>query len=1101
MQDVFKAYLKAITDNLKTGDATEHTHRPALKDLLERLGKDISITNEPKRAECGAPDMSASRRKAYGLLTIGHVETKDVGINLDEAEKSEQLKRYLKRLYPSNLVLTDYLEFRWYVDGQQRLKGHLAHLRSDWKVEALPDEWKNAFQLFQSFLSRTPEPVKKADELAVRMANLTHIVRDMVIEAFTKDKSSQMLRELRKVFARRLIPDLELPEKTPEFADMFAQTIAYGLFAARCNHKESERFKRIGAAREIPKTNPFLRSLLDSLMGTDIEDEPYVGFVNDITDLLADTNIKKILEEFGKHSGKRDPVLHFYETFLATYDPEVREKRGVYYTPEPVVSYIARSVDSLLKTRFGCKQGLSDTSQVEYEKEVKTGRTTKKEPVTGPRVLILDPACGTGTFLYEVVYRIREQFMKRRNAGMWSGYVRNHLLNRLFGFELLVAPYAVAHFKLGMQLSGYDMGELFRDKWAYDFSGDERLGIYLTNTLERTEEVLGKDVYSIERRVVDEANAASRIKRDLPIMVILGNPPYSGISANMGDWVVGLLKGKLPDGEEVPSYYKLDGKSLGEKKLWLQDDYVKFIRWAQWRIERTGAGILGFITNHAYLDNPTFRGMRQQLMKAFNEIYIIDLHGNAKKKEICPDGSKDENVFDIQQGVAIGIFVKQPNCRGHADVYHADLWGLRNRKYEWLLQHGIDNTKMKRLSPNTPFYFFVPRREAARKEYEKYVPIADVMPVNVTGIVTARDDFVFDIDRDRLLSRVMEFRSLNLTDDQIRSRYFPRRGSPKYSPGDTRGWRLPEARAKVRADKEWKERVTRCLYRPFDVRSLYYVPWMVDWPRPQVTGHMLQAENLAITIGRAGQVIGPGQWDIVFCTRHMTELNLFRRGGNNLFPLYLYPDPVKNGELFENGAQRHINLSEEFLSEMEKRLKLKFVYDGKGDLKKAFGPEDIFSYIYAVFHSPTYRKRYAEFLKIDFPRVPLTSDVKLFRKLVDLGSELVSLHLLESPKIESPITTYPEPGSDMVEKGYPKYLEKEKSVYINSSQHFKGVPKQVWEFYIGGYQVCQKWLKDRRGRNLTYEERLHYQKVIAAFSETIRIMSEIDQAIPSWPLH
>jgi predicted helicase len=1081
LQDVFKAYLKAITDNLKTGDATEHTHRPALKDLLEHLAKEIIVTNEPKhRVDCGAPDMSVSRKKAYGPLTIGHIETKDVGKDLDEAEKSEQVKRYRKHL--PNLVLTDYLEFRWYIDGERRLKTRLALPGSDGKLFLEKDEWEGVAELLQEFLSQEPAPVTKPKELAVRLARLTHMVRDIIIETFQRKEDSVLLRDLRNVFAKRLVPDLDLPEKTPEFADMFAQTITYGLFAARCNHKGPELFKRIGAATEIPKTNPFLRSLLDAIMGAELNEEPYAGFVDDIVQLLAHTNIKEVLSEFGMRTGRQDPVLHFYETFLAAYDPQVREKRGVYYTPEPVVSYIVRSVDHILKSELGCKDGFADSSQ-------------------SPRVLILDPACGTGTFLYAVIDHIRDQVMSRRDAGMWSGYVKNHLLPRIFGFELLMAPYAVAHFKLGMQLAAQDLPELERQRWAYDFSGDERLGIYLTNTLEAVEKVSAREFHFIERKIVEEANAAAEIKKDLPIMVILGNPPYSGHSANRS-WQMREGKRVLTfSGKLVQDYYYVDGEPLRERNpKWLQDDYVKFIRWAQWRIERTGAGILGFITNHAYLDNPTFRGMRQQLMKAFDEIYVLNLHGNAKKKETCPDGSKDENVFDIQQGVAISIFVTGPGKKGPAKVHYADLWGLRETnnekggKYGWLLNHDIINTKWKKLSPKTPFYLFVPRDTGLLSEFEKGRKISDIFETHSVGIATARDNLTIAWDAEEMWDRVREFARLG--EEPARREYL--------LGNDVRDWKVALAQEDVRSSGPDKAKVQRILYRPFDERYTYYTGHtrgFICMPRPQVTRHMLQAENLAITVGRAGQVIGPGQWDIVFCTRHMTELNLFRRGGNNLIPLYLYPHPEKNGELFDNGAYRHINLDPDFIADMEKRLKMKFIPDAAGDLKKTFGPEDIFNYIYAVFHSPTYRKRYAEFLKIDFPRVPLTSDVKLFRKLVDLGSELVSLHLLESPNLESPTTTYPEPGSDTVEKGYPKYLEKEKSVYINSSQHFKGVPKQVWEFYIGGYQVCQKWLKDRRGRNLTYEERLHYQKVIAALSETIRIMSEIDQAIPSWPLH
>ncbi|MDY6851307.1 MAG: N-6 DNA methylase, partial [Thermodesulfobacteriota bacterium] len=676
MPDHIKTYIKAIERELKVGQATEHTHRHALKKLIESISPQITATNEPKRVKCGAPDFLVS--KARQGLTIGYIETKDIGKSLDEAEKSGQLKRYRRSL--ENLILTDYLEFRWYVDGELRDKAGLAGMVKPEKLARDREDEAQVLELLKNFLGHPPARVGTPQELAGRMARLTHMIRDITIEAFETNQASPLLAELRQAFARTLIPDLDTPAKTAEFADMYAQTMAYGLFAARCNHQEALPFKRLGAAGEIPRTNPFLRRLFETITGTELDDEPYAGFVDDLVQLFDHADMEAVLEHFGRRTRNRDPVVHFYETFLAEYDPKLREKRGVYYTPEAVVSYIVHSVDQILKDRFDCPQGLADTSTISYTREDGTHHET-------PKVLILDPACGTGTFLYTVVDLIRDQFMKRRDAGMWSGYVREHLLPRLFGFELLMAPYAVAHFKLGMQLAGQDMIPLQRDTWRYDFASHERLGVYLTNTLEEAERATQREMYFLERTIAEEAGSAAEIKNDLPIMVIMGNPPYSGHSANRSqydqkvqkneEYITGWTAG--PNGTASPlkttakhegvkkqptfinrlvkDYFVCNGEWLQERNpKWLQDDYVKFIRWAQWRIERTGAGVLGFITNHGYLDNPTFRGMRWQLMKAFSEIYILDLHGNAKKKEVSPDGSKDENVFDIQQGVSIGIF-------------------------------------------------------------------------------------------------------------------------------------------------------------------------------------------------------------------------------------------------------------------------------------------------------------------------------------------------------------------------------------------------------------------------------------------------------------
>ncbi len=572
------------------------------------------------------------------------------------------MQRYL-RLLP-NLILTDRVEFRWYVDGEVRAAARLATVDRRRRVAEIHGGRESVAELLQGFLAQTPQPIGDPVELARRMAALSHMIRDIIVRAFESGRASTLLGDLRAAFAQTLIPDLDRPEKVGEFADMYAQSIAYGLFAARCNHRGHAPFQRVGAALEIPRTNPFLRQLFDTITGTALDGEPYAGFVDDLAALLARADMTAIFEHFGRRRGREDPIVHFYETFLAAYDPALREVRGVYDTPEPVVSYIVRSVDHILRTRFDSPDGLADASRAAYRRD--TGRRDAHgapvlEDAESHRVLILDPACGTGTFLYAAVVLIREGFRRANNAGMWSGYVRDHLLPRLFGFELLMAPYAVAHFKLAMQLAGQDMpSDALRRAWAYDFAADERLGVYLTNTLKEAER-RAETLFGPLRIITEEANAAAAVKRSLPILVVVGNPPYSGHSANRSWTVTDGRRVATFIGRLIQDYRRVDGQPLGERNpRWLQDDYVKFIRWAVWRIARTGAGILGFVTNHSYLDNPTFRGMRRHLMQSFDEIYVLDLHGNARKRERAPDGGPDENVFDIQQGVAISLMVKLP---------------------------------------------------------------------------------------------------------------------------------------------------------------------------------------------------------------------------------------------------------------------------------------------------------------------------------------------------------------------------------------------------------------------------------------------------------
>jgi len=1113
-------YRRQIEKELQAGNSTEHTHRPALKTLLQALASQITATNEPKRVECGAPDFVISRMAAHGPVTIGHLEAKDVGKDLEEVEKSEQMKRYLPAL--PNLILTDYLEFRCYVDGEHRQAARLARVGKGGKLAPEKDGSEAVTDLLAAFLAREAEPINDPKTLALRMARLTHFIRDMIVSAFEGKVASATLRDLHGAFEKALIPDLPIPQ----FADMFAQTLAYGLFAARVNHRGSVgSFKRLGAASEIPKTNPFLRQLFETITGTALDEEPFVGFVDDLAQLLADTDIEAVLADFGKRTARQDPVVHFYETFLAAYDPKLRESRGVYYTPETVVSYVVRSVDYLLKTRFGCANGLADTATVEYEREeessggLQPGKAGKKVKATSPRVLILDPACGTGTFLYTVIDHIRAEFMRQGNAGMWSGYVRNHLLPRIFGFELLMAPYAVAHFKLGMQLAGHDMALAQRVKWAYDFSGDERLGVFLTNTLEEAER-RAETLFGPLRVITQEANAASDLKRNMPILAVIGNPPYSGHSANKGEWIQNLVEDYKRD---CPELYK------PAQAKWLQDDYVKFIRWGQWRIERTGAGVLAFITNHGYLDNPTFRGMRRRLMKDFSDIYILNLHGSSKKKEVSPDGSKDENVFDIQQGVAIGVFVREPDRHDGPRVHYADLWGERELKYSRLFQLDIQTTRWTELNPGAPLYLFVPQDADLLCEYERGWKLPDAMNQNgdpAPGIVTTQDEFAISWDSEDAKEKVRE---LLATASEEEARALFRLCSQSQ-------WNYRRAKEELH-NGAWKKRVKPILYRPFDLRWTVYDSNVAVHRRERVMAHMLSGENLGLSTTRSVE-IGEG-FQHVFCARTIIQHHTVSlKEVNFLFPLYLYPkgegETTGQKTLTEKptrSSRRQANLNPQFIADLEKRLGLSFVSDGKGDLKKTFGPEDVFNYIYAVFHSPAYRTRYAEFLKSDFPRVPLTSDLNLFRDLCAKGAELVALHLLESPKLEKPIARYPVKGPDLVDKGFPKYVSpgepepflvaqgsppslaalprlKEGRVYINkgdpqseaTGQYFEGVPPEVWNFHIGGYQVCEKWLKDRRGRTLTYDDLEHYCKVVTALSETIRLMAEIDAAIPKWPI-
>ncbi len=845
--EVFAKYIAEINKALARGDSTEHTHRPALKALLEATNKKISVTNEPRRIACGAPDLRISRQTAGLDQTIGYIETKDVGTDLKQATREKQIRdRYLPSLH--NLIVTNYVDFWWYTGGELRLRTVLAQEGRAGNLISTDEGVVRTEELLGWFLCEEPEKITTAKTLAVRMAGLARLLREATARIFELETETGALHAQFEAFREVLLHDLS----ETQFADMYAQTIAYGLFTARCHIHEMTLYgrdkhaafhgfdakagelTREHAAYMLPKTNPFLRKAFGHIAGPELDDR--IGWiVDDIVTLLRQADMSEVLRDFARANGKRDPVVHFYETFLSQYDPALRKRRGVYYTPDEVVSYIVRSVDWLLQNKFGLKRGLADESKVTLNgKEIH-------------RLLILDPAAGTGTFLFETIDCINRRFQKQR--GMWSAYVKEHLLPRLFGFELQMAPYAVCHMKLGLQLA----------ETGYDFSSDERLGIYLTNTLEEAANV-SKSVFV--QWLSEEARAANNVKQNLPIMVVFGNPPYSGISANQGEWINNLLA----------PYREVDGGPLGEKKVWVKNDYVKFIRFAQWRIEHTGQGILAFITDHSYLDSPTFRGMRRNLMKVFDEIYLLNLHGNHRRKETAPDGGKDENVFDINQGTVISLFVKtsrRPTCW----IQYADLWGKRESKYAFLARERVDTVSWTHIDPKASFYEFVPLDRARKKEYERGWKITDIMPVGSNGVQTSRDHIVVGFRETELRDRITHFADTRLSDDEVRTIFFPGKSGDKYKPGDTRGWTLSDARAALQKDSNWQKEVIPYTYRPFDRRVVLYSPIMVDWPRADVMRHA-RKKNRLLCVGRAG-LVAATNWDLVYCTSDVCDHNLF----------------------------------------------------------------------------------------------------------------------------------------------------------------------------------------------------------------------------------
>lgn len=994
-------YIKAINEQFRTGIAREHSYRPMLQQLLDEQLPSFVVTNEPARIDCGAPDFIISSEKTN--TPVFYIEAKDIDDrDLDgRKENKEQFSRYKKSL--DHIIFTDYLDFHLYENGEWVKNVRLAEVHGD-KI-CLCKERIDDFNALISHISTTrPATITSAKRLAEQMAAKARILSSTINNAFRLAEENEDAYEANKQLQAQLdaFRLVLINGLTPEsFADIYAQTVAYGMFAARLHDNTPNDFSRQEAANLIPKTNPFLRNIFQQIAGYDL-DERIAWVVDDLVNVFLATDVQKVMKNYTKKGMHHDPMIHFYEDFLTAYNPALRKSKGVWYTPQSVVQFIVRAVDEILKSDFELAEGLADHSKFIHEvvneqyskgdrfKGKSTKPTIKQEM---HRVQILDPATGTGTFLAEVVNQIYDKFQGMQ--GMWQGYVDEHLLPRIHGFELLMASYAVAHLKLDMLLEQTGFNHTDNKK---------RLKIYLTNSLEECHPDTGT---LWVQWLSDEASAANRIKRDCPVMVMIGNPPYSGESQNKGEWIMQLME----------DYKKEPGGKTGLKERnpkWINDDYVKFIRLAQYYIERNKCGVIGFINPHGFLDNPTFRGMRWNLLSTFDKIYTINLHGNNKKKETCPDGSADENVFDIQQGVSINLFVKtgEKKATELGKVYYYDLYGKREDKYAFLENTPFTEVEYKELNPIAPMYFFVPKDFELMEEYEKGVKINELFSLGSMGITTGRD---------KELVSMQPFKSEN---------------------------NLPYC------------------YRPFDVQWIDYDVERIARARENIMVH-LKKQNTALCLIKINSS-SDGLFKVLVSSCMTDKTILSSKDNANVFPLYLYTD--------EFGKETKVaNLNEDEWQKFNNAI------------GRTTTPEELLAYIYAVLHSPCYRERYKEFLKIDFPRIPLPASESEFDRLAQIGQQLIDLHLMTDTQRWKCSTTFPEEGSQLIDL----LKWKDNKVWINEKQYFGNVPEIVWNFFIGGYQPAQKWLKDRKGRTMSFDDIKHYLHIVHALTETIKLMQKL----------
>jgi len=1069
VKKLLEQYLKNLTETSRRGDAREESYYKHLDELVKQYAeiakiKNIDVTILPKKTEAGNPDFRIWDGKNH---ITGYIEAKDPSVtNLDYIEGTEQLRRYLST-FP-NVILTNFYEFRLYRDDQCVAQAMIGRPVIAKKLQTAPplenvDKFKELFDLFFSF---SLPKVQTARSLAIELAKRTRFLRDEVIAVEideTDGKGHKQIVGFFEAFKKYLIATLT----ETQFADLYAQTITYGLFAART--RAGGEFTRKLAFDYIPHTIGILRDVFRFIS---LQEPPksLQIIVDDIAEILNAADANKILHEYHRTGKGRDPIIHFYETFLATYDPEIRERRGVYYTPEPVVGYIVRSIHSILKSHFNLTDGLASED-----------------------VKLLDPAGGTLTFPAEAIRLAADEFKEKYGAGGLHRWIKKHILANFHSFELMMAPYAIGHLKIGF---------IF-EELGYQMTDEERFKLYLTNTLEM-EEIQQITIPGLSS-LSEESHLAGKVKKEQPVLVILGNPPYSGISANPSETIKKIKKGqnyvagyswdykqnkankvlkraakdtkknqKTFIGNILMDYYFLDGQPLGEKNpKWLQDDYVKFLRFAQWKIEESGHGIVGMITNHSYLDNPTFRGMRQSLMKTFDEIYILDLHGNSLKKETAPGGGKDENVFDIRQGVAIVLFIKNKHPK-ESQVFHADLFGMREIKYDWLDNTDFQKENYAKIEPQSPYYFLIKRDTEKIKQYLDWKPINEIFPVNSVGIVTARDNLTIQWSEHEMWNTILNF-----------YRLAPELARQAYELGkDVRDWKVSFAQKDLKDSGPERNRINPILYRPFDIRYTYYTGRSRGFqcmPRAEVMRHMLEENIGLITVRR----VPPKNKPSYFLLTDKIISNGAIRSDNisidTLFPLYLYPDKSKQDLFSQHQTEKEPNIPAAIFE------KLHSIYGQRPT------PEDILYYIYGVFYSNIYRESYAEFLKIDFPRVPFTAGYKLFKKMGVLGKQLADLHLLKSPALDPPIARYQGSGTnDRIEKII--YKEAEQRIYINKDKYFEGVASEVWNYHIGGYQVLQKYLKDRKGRNM--DDAPRYCRIVTALSKTIEIQKKIDEIYP-----
>ena len=1033
------AFMKKIEQKHSAGNATELSYRSDLELLLTVLGKEIvHALNESKGIKkIGKPDITMLQ----GDIPIGYLEAKDIGVSIRKFTGANKIQfdRYTENL--DNLIYTNCLDWDFYRNGKKVGSLSVGKLDSTGKIIPTIRNFGKLGDYLLVFLAQRPQSIKTPEELTEHMSRRTRMIFHTLKESLTGKNSIDSLQGEYNTVVDELIKGLN----KNSFADMYAQTITYGLLAARLN-STPETFTRQALQNLLPRSYPFLSKLLLFIATEDLGDSLDFS-INDLISLYRAVNVSEIMKPYVDDGEDEDPFLHFYEEFLKQYNAKERKKKGAYYTPKPVVEFIVREVDWVLKNKFNMPEGLANSEKIDAK--WKTDRAGNLDDKEVHKVQILDPATGTGTFLAQTIRQI-EKHVKKFAPGNWDSYVDKNLLPRLNGFEIMIAPYAISYLKLDRELE--------RTGYKPTSAKPERMHIYLTNSLAKPKKKIENSSYN--QWFVNEAQGAKKIKEAQPIMCVIGNPPYAGESDNKDPWITKLLD-KYKESPEL--------KKPAQTK-WLSDDYVKFIRLAQYMVEKNGEGVVGMVTSHSYLDNPTFCDMRRHLMESFDGIYILDLHGNARRHEVCPNGDPDKNVFDIMTGVSIIIAWKTKQAKGTekplAQIFRGDLWGTREEKFDALRKESLDSELFQQIEPRSPKYLFKPVDYDLLEEYEKGFKITEFMPNNAPGIVTTQDQFAISWSAQEAKQKVENFLA---TESETEARNIWRLCSQSQ-------WNYGKAKEEL-SKNEWQDKVMEITYRPFDTRTTVYNTHVAVHLRDKrVMRHFLARKNLGLLISRSAT--GQSTWQEVQCTDKIVEFGIMStRPGNStpVFPLYLYDD--------DKSDSKRIN--------MDKTIR-KAIEDVATDSKNGKPNEyAIFDYIYGILHASEYRERYVEFLKADFPYIPYPKDSADFWHLSSVGTKLRELHLIPD-NLDGSAYKFEGVGEAKVER--PRFASNK--VFLNDLQYFDKVPKSAWEFFIGGYQPAQLWLKKRKGRTLEHKDILHYQKIIAVLVQTKTTMDDIKWSRP-----